>query len=346
MIAARHRNIPVFIPQMGCPHACVFCDQAAITDGSRFNEGEVAPQIERALATVPAGEPPEIAYFGGSFTGIDRGLMLRLLDLAAGYVRSGRASGIRFSTRPDLIDEELLSVLKGYPISAIELGLQSMDDRVLSASGRGYPAERARSACRAVRKAGFPLVGQMMVGLPESSPVSEIAAAREICDLGAAACRIYPTVVFRNTALEQMMKRGDYRPLTVEEAVARSADVLEVFRSRGVSCLRIGLHASEQLSAAVAGPNHPALGELTLGELYYRKLFAMARGQSLSGRMALRVPRGEASRAVGQRRRNLSRLLRETGVEVTRVWETDCAEPELIPENDRHHERRKEQPCI
>ncbi len=326
-----HRNIPIFIPQMGCPHACVFCDRAAITDGAGFSEERVAPQIERALSTIPDGEPPEIAYFGGSFTGLPRNLMIRLLDLAAGYVREGRASGIRFSTRPDLIPDGILELLGTYPVSALELGIQSLDNRVLSASGRGHTAEQSRLACAKVVAAGFPLVGQMMIGLPESTPETETATAKEICDLGAVACRIYPTVVFRGTELERKMREGSYRPLSLDEAVTRSANVLKIFRERNLTVLRIGLHASEQLSEAVAGPNHPALGELVLGELCYQTLRTVILEQHLSGRMALQVPRGEASRTAGQHRRNLIRLREETDVDIVRIRETDCARPVFEP---------------
>lgn len=320
-----HRNIPVFIPQIGCPHVCVFCDRRAVSTGERFDESALRPFLENALATIPENDPPEIAYFGGSFTGIERGLMIRLLDLAADYVRQGRVSGIRLSTRPDLIDGEVLDILGRYPISAVELGIQSMDDRVLAASGRGHTAERSAIACAAVREAGFALVGQIMPGLPASTPQSDRETAERVCALDVSACRIYPTVVFRGTVLAEMTVKGSYRPMSLEEAVERSADVLEIFRSHGVPCLRIGLHATEALTSpdsVLAGPNHPALGELVLGELYYRELISACRKGNLTGRrIRLTVPRGEASRAVGQNRKNLIRLLKETGTVVTRVRE-------------------------
>lgn len=325
----RHRSIPVFIPQIGCPHVCVFCDRKAVSEGAGFDESAVRPFLERALETIPPGELPEIAYFGGSFTGIDRGLMTRLLDLAAGYVREGRVSGIRFSTRPDLIDREVLEFLKPYPIAAVELGLQSMDDRVLSASGRGHSTEQSRMACAAVRDAGFALVGQVMPGLPGSDRESDRKTAEEVCSLGVSACRIYPTVVFRGTRLAEMTEEGSYVPLSLEEAVTRGADMLAIFRDHGIPCLRIGLHATEALvspECVLAGPNHPALGELILGELYYRELISACRQKGLlGGRIQLTVPRGESSRAVGQNRRNLVRLYKETGTVLSRVREAEVA---------------------
>ncbi len=331
-----HRNIAVFIPHMGCPHRCVFCDQHSISGSGGFDESRVPEQIETALQTIPTGTDVEIAYFGGSFTGIDRGLMLRLLELAAGYVRAGRVSGIRLSTRPDLIDSEVLGILRQYPVRAVELGLQSMDDRVLEASRRGHTAAQGEDACRAVTGAGFALVGQMMIGLPCSTPESERRTAERICRLGACAARIYPTVVFRGTPLAGMMRSGVYRPLTTGEAVWRSADVLEILKAHGVACLRIGLCASESLTSpeeALAGANHPALGELVWGELYYRRLRAMLGEDELLGqKIELILPAREISKWVGQRRRNLDRLRLESGTEVRRVaGDWNASEPRAIP---------------
>ena len=269
----------------------------------------------------------EIAFFGGSFTGIDRGLMIRLLELAERYVEAGSVCGIRLSTRPDMIDQEVLGILKGYTISQIELGLQSLSDPVLLASRRGHTADCAREACRRVVDAGFSMVGQMMIGLPSSREEDEIATAEEIVQLGADACRIYPTVVFHNTPLAQMTRQGDYVPLSLEDAVRRTARAMEVFLQSGVDCLRIGLCASEELTApeqVLAGPNHPALGELVWNEIYYKKIYDLLVEQNLLGReVELTVSRRETSKAVGQHRCNLQRLERETG---TRVQRLRCAD--------------------
>ena len=318
-----HRNIPIFIPHMGCPHQCVFCNQRSISGCKAFDKDQVASQIEEALKTVPAGSETEIAYFGGSFTGIDRDLMIRLLDLAQSYVRLGRVKSIRLSTRPDMIDGEILEILGRYSVGTIELGLQSMDDAVLSASKRGHTAEQAEIACKKVVEAGFSLVGQMMIGLPGATLESERETACRICDLGASAYRIYPTVVFADTPLLTMMREGEYTPLSVEEAVFRSAEVLRIFLDRGVQCLRIGLCATEDLTdetSAVAGANHPALGELVWNELYYQNIHTCLKNKGLLGKeVELTVSKREISKAVGQNRCNLSRLERESQTVVKKI---------------------------
>ena len=280
-------------------------------------------EIEQVLSTLSPSDEAEIAFFGGSFTGIDRGLMCRLLDLAQTYVTAGRVKSIRLSTRPDYIDGEILSILSRYSVKTIELGLQSMDDAVLDACYRGHTAEQAETACRAVIDAGFSLVGQMMIGLPGATPESEIQTARKICDLGASAVRIYPTVVFYDTPLCEMAQHGHYVPLTVEEAVERTAPVLQFFRARALPCIRVGLCATESLTspdAVYAGPNHPALGEMILGECLYQKVKAAVLQAELAGQgIILEVPPRELSATVGQHRRNIEKLQRETGVTVHRV---------------------------
>ena len=319
----RHVNIPIFIPHLGCPNQCVFCNQRSISEHKDFHEESVRDEIEQVLSTLRPEDEAEIAFFGGSFTGIDRALMCRLLDLAESYVKSGRVQSIRLSTRPDYIDDEILSILSSYSVKTVELGLQSMDDAVLSACRRGHTAQEAEVACRAVVNAGFSLVGQMMIGLPAATPESEIQTAQKIIDLGASAVRIYPTVVFYDTPLCEMAQHGHYAPLTVEEAVERTAPVLQLFRARALPCIRVGLCATESLTspnAVYAGPNHPALGEMILGECLYQKVKETVLQAELMGEgIVLEVPQKELSATVGQHRRNIEKLQRETGVTVHRV---------------------------
>ena len=318
-----HRNIPIFIPHMGCPNQCVFCNQRSISGCHSFREDAVREQIEEALSTLLVGADTEIAFFGGSFTGIDRDLMLRLLDVAESYVDAGRVSGIRLSTRPDYIDDEILQILSRYSVRVIELGLQSMDDGVLLASKRGHTAKDAERACRAVREAGFSLVGQMMIGLPQSSLEMELRTAQKICELGACAARIYPTVVFYDTPLCEMVRDGSYTPLSLDEAVTRAARVLRVFEEHGVPCIRIGLCAGEELTspdAVMAGPNHPALGELVRSECAYDELLTTVRDAGLLGReISLRLPHKRVSCIVGQHRKNINKLEQQTATRVMRI---------------------------
>ena len=319
----RHVNIPVFIPHLGCPNQCVFCNQRSISEHQDFSWESVSDEIEQVLSTLTCEDEAEIAFFGGSFTGIDCDLMCRLLDLAESYVKAGRVQSIRLSTRPDYINEKILSILARYSVRTIELGLQSMDDAVLLACRRGHTAKQAEEACRAIVRAGFSLVGQMMIGLPGADSESEIKTAYKICELGASAVRIYPTVVFYDTPLCEMAQHGQYTPLSVEEAVERTAPVLQIFRARALPCIRVGLCATESLTspdAVYAGPNHPALGEMILGECLYRQVKDKVIQGGLEGkRIILEVPPKELSATVGQHRRNIEKLQRETGVTVSRV---------------------------
>ena len=247
---SRHLNIPIFIPHLGCPHTCVFCNQRSISGAQSFDPAGVDAQITAALATTCENDTAEIAYFGGSFTGIDRDLMVYLLDVAERYVQKplagkARVAGIRMSTRPDYISDEILEILARYSVRTVELGVQSMTDAVLTASGRGHDAESAAKACRMLSDAGYDVIGQMMIGLPGSTEESEVQTARALCELGVRGARIYPTVVFADTELCAMMHSGAYTPLSAEQAVCRSAAVLRVFEAHNVPVIRIGLCASD-----------------------------------------------------------------------------------------------------
>ncbi len=312
----RHVNIPVFIPHLGCPNNCVFCDQRKISGCISFDESGVEKEIKQALSTLSPEDDVEIAFFGGSFTGIDRDLMLRLLEISDKFVDSGKVKRVRCSTRPDYIDDEILRILRAHHVETVELGIQSMSDYVLTASKRGHTAERTREACLSVKEFGFKLIGQMMIGLPGSTPVDEIETAKAICSLGADGARVYPTVVFADTELAQMSADGSYSPLTINESIERTSSVLDVFDRAEIPVIRVGLCAGENLSSpesVVGGANHPALGELAMGELTYRRICEKAdellSNTDGSGKtMTVHVPLGATSRAIGQKKRNILRL--------------------------------------
>ncbi|MBE6599397.1 MAG: radical SAM protein [Ruminococcaceae bacterium] len=323
----RHINIPVFIPHLGCPNTCVFCNQHAISGASSFRREGIVSEIDTVLSSVDSDKvTAEIAFFGGSFTGIDRDTMLFCLDTAEEYVKRGQVSGIRMSTRPDYINDEILDVLQKYTISEVELGIQSFSDAVLGRCRRGHTAKTAETACRLLRERGIPFVGQMMVGLPGADVTTETECAERISSLGASGCRIYPTVVFKGTALHAMTVRGEYVPLNLAEAVERSAAVLEVFLSHGVRCLRVGLCESENLHSKeyYAGPNHPAMGELVGAELYYRRMCAALDRVTADIRgctPVFYVPTGDISMAVGQKRVNKQKIIEKYGVKSPRFIE-------------------------
>ena len=322
----KHVNIPIFIPHLGCPNNCVFCNQRSISGRQSFDPSEVTGQIESVLATLGEDTEREIAFFGGSFTGIDRELMIYLLEVAKGYIDRGEVSGIRLSTRPDYIDRERLDILARYGVRTVELGLQSMDGSVLRATKRGHSAADAVRACALVKEYGFELIGQMMVGLPGSTPESEIYTAQRICDMGADGARVYPTVVFYNTELCEMAKQGEYLPLNNADAVERTKNVLDVFDRRGVPCIRVGLCASENLSdedEVYGGANHSAVGELAMGELYFERICAeLDKYGDISGKdLTISVSLRSTSKAAGQNRRNKIRICEKYGVNKIKILE-------------------------
>ena len=323
----RHANIPIFIPHLGCPNQCVFCNQRHISGVNSFDINGVVPAIEAALETLGTDESAEIAFFGGSFTGIDRELMLRLLEIANLYLQKGAVSSIRCSTRPDYITSEILDILERYGVKTIELGLQSTSDDVLGATKRGHTRIHEQNACKMIVERGFDLVGQMMIGLPASTPESELDTAEFIINSGAKGARIYPTVVFRDTELCDMVERGVYSPLSLEEAIERSVEPMRMLLASGVDVIRIGLCASENLSCEstyYAGPNHPAIGEMIISRLYYKNICAalsevVCRDRALN----IYVSRGSLSKAIGQHRENKHRLMREFGLASINFKESD-----------------------
>ena len=310
--AKKHINIPVFIPHLGCPNNCVFCNQRSISGKKEFVAESVIPEIEEVLSTVKPNQEAEIAFFGGSFTGIDRELMISLLEIGQKYIDSGKVSGLRLSTRPDYISPEIIEILSRYGVKTVELGIQSMDDKVLKASKRGHTKEQTEAACKMIKNAGFSLIGQMMVGLPEADVESEKNTARRICEMGADGARIYPTVVFYDTELCEMSKEGRYTPLSEADAVERTKEVLKVFDFNGVPCIRIGLCASENLSSpdtVYGGANHSAIGEMAISELFYEKMDELLANLEKRGRhITFYVSKGCTSKAVGQKRKNILRL--------------------------------------
>ena len=305
----KHVNIPIFIPHLGCPNQCVFCNQRSISGVSEFDINCVKQTIDKTLATIPNNKQVEIAFFGGSFTGIDRDLMISLLEIAYEYIKSGQVSHIRCSTRPDYINSEILDILKKYGVNVIELGLQSSSDDVLLSSRRGHTFKTEEDACKLIIDYGFDLVGQMMIGLPNSSLEDEENTARFIISTGAKYARIYPTVVFKNTELCCLTEQGGYTPLTLDEAVARSARILKMFNDAGINTIRVGLCASDNLisdDTYYAGPNHPAIGELVENEIYLNEIKKQISDINFSSGDVLKisVAKNCLSKAIGQKRKN------------------------------------------
>lgn len=325
----RHINIPIFIPHLGCPNQCIFCNQRHISGTVHFDENEVENNIKSVLSTVNPDDECEIAFFGGSFTGIDRNLMIRLLDIAQRYVNSGDVVGIRMSTRPDYISDEIIEILKSYKITFVELGIQSMNDSVLSYLKRGHTVDDTVRAANMLKNAGIPFVGQMMVGLPTATKNDETECARRICEIGASASRIYPTLVFCNTELEELTLNSEYIPLSVDEAVERSAEALRVFVENHVDCIRIGLCESDNLhsdTSFVAGPNHPSIGEMVKSALYL-KLIEEKLTESAAKNLVIYCPVGATSQIVGNKAKNKIYLREKYGFKKIQIIENDKLRP-------------------
>ena len=310
-MSARASILPVFVPHLGCPHNCVFCNQRRISGEA---EAANAQKVREILAGAPAKETRrELAFYGGSFTAIPQKKQLELLSAAREGIERGIIDSIRLSTRPDAIDETVLERLRAFGVETVELGAQSMDDEVLRLSGRGHTAADVRRAAKMVRDAGFSLVLQMMTGLPGDSGEQSLATAREIVSLRPDGVRIYPTVIVRDTALYELWKRGLYREHTVEDAVRLCARILPLFEAAGIPVLRLGLNPTDELSGgdAVAGAYHPAFGELVRAHILLEKAETLLRDVEPGSRVTLAVQPRLLSQLLGQRRRNVSALIDE-----------------------------------
>ncbi|MCI8441835.1 MAG: radical SAM protein [Provencibacterium sp.] len=304
----KHANIAFFVPHAGCPHRCSFCDQHAISGEAQPPSPDEVCQTLSGILQQQNHRETEIAFFGGSFTAIERKTMVALLKAASVFIGPGRFSGIRISTRPDAIDREVLSILQAYRVTSIELGAQSMDERVLLLNHRGHTAQDVRRACSLIRETGFSLGLQMMTGLYGDTDTGALQTAKELAALHPDTMRIYPTAVLRGTGLERLFREGAYRPPGVEESIPLCAELLRYFTSHGIRVIRMGLHASPELEERlVAGAYHPAFRELCEGELLYIEM--KRRLQTLlPGAYRITVHPTMVSRAVGQKKRNLQRL--------------------------------------
>ena len=255
-------NISIFIPHLGCPHKCSFCNQNVITG----NEKQPTPQdVKNAVDTAlrRKGYEYEIAFFGGSFTAIDRQYMISLLETAGEYVKNGSVKGIRISTRPDAIDEEVLEILKSYGVTSIELGAQSMDDEVLKANLRGHTSADVANASRLIKEYGFELGLQMMTGLYLDTDEKAIQTAQKIIDLAPATVRIYPTAVLKGTYLARLLEDKVYKAQTVDDAANLCTKLVPMFENAGIKIIRLGLHSSPELKKnIVAGAFHDSFGEI------------------------------------------------------------------------------------
>lgn len=310
-MSARESIIPVFVPHLGCPNDCVFCNQRRISGSlSPARPEDVAAAIDRALSLTPPGTRRQLAFYGGSFTAIPDAEQEALLGAAQPYLERGDIASIRLSTRPDAIDGAVLARLRRYGVETVELGAQSMSDSVLALSGRGHTAADVEEASRAVKAAGFRLILQMMTGLPGSDDETDIGSARSIAALGPDGVRVYPTVIVRDTALFDLWRAGRYKEHTVEDAVRVCARIVPIFEAAGIPIIRMGLNPTEDLSGgdAVGGAYHPALGELVRARIMRGRAEALLEGTAPGADITLRVNPRLMSQLVGQHGANRAYL--------------------------------------
>ncbi len=303
-------NLAVFIPHVGCPNKCSFCNQNAITSKSEpITAGEVA-EICTEYAKNDNAKSCEFAFFGGSFTAIDKEYMHSLLQVVSPYVKSGVFSGIRFSTRPDALDKGVMSELSLYPITAIELGCQSMDNEVLRANFRGHTADDIINASELIKAAGYSFGVQMMTGLFTDNEITSLQTAKKLIALSPNTVRIYPTVVLPDTYLAELYSNGKYKPPSAEESIPLVADLIELFENSKVSVIRVGLHAEEAVeNSMLAGAYHPAFRELCDNYRILKKIKSIINNKSIQkGDIIIYVPKGKISAAVGQKKKNIVEL--------------------------------------
>ncbi|MBQ4154850.1 MAG: radical SAM protein [Clostridia bacterium] len=306
----RHSNISVFVPHIGCPNRCSFCNQNTITGQVKVpNANDVEAAVKEVISHPNYdAKNTQLAFFGGSFTKIDKALMEELLSVGYEFVKNKTISGIRISTRPDGIDEDILNTLKAYGVTAIELGCQSMNDKVLGLNRRGHKAEDVKKAAALIKAKGFELGLQMMTGLYGDSDEGAINTAKEIIALSPKTVRIYPTLVLKGTYLAELYERGEYSPQSLEEGVELTSNLLLMFEKAKINVIRVGLHTVES-DGFVAGPWHPAFGEMCQSRIYRKKVLEIIEKEKTpKGKLKIFVPFGCVSKMIGVKKSNIEFL--------------------------------------
>lgn len=318
--------VPVFIPHAGCPHRCIFCNQNATTGSNTAlpSVSAVRKAIDEYLTYRKDNKRlTEISFYGGNFLGLPPEQIQLLLATATAYVRRGQAKGIRFSTRPDTIDADRLALIAPFPVRTIEIGVQSMNDNVLSTSRRGHTSEDTRRAMALLQGLPYQVGVQMMVGLPGDTGATALATGRQLASLAPDFVRIYPTLVFRDSALAQWYHQAEYEPLSLDEAVILTADLYEMFRRNDIPVIRMGLQATDDLRTEthlIAGPFHPAFGELVQALLWQNAISQHIGKTGLKGgEVLIEVPPRLLSQVKGQHDDNIIALIEKNSLQTIEV---------------------------
>ena len=314
----KHYIIPIFVPHLGCPNDCVFCNQKSISGQQKMiTKEDIRNTIDFYLENIKDKEAKkEVAFFGGSFTGIDVEKQEEFLQTAYGYIKKGKIDSIRISTRPDYIDKTTLKRLKKYKVKTIELGVQTANDYILKQCKRNHTFEDVKKASKLIRWYGFNLGHQMMVGLPDSTKIDEINTARELIKLKPKMVRIYPVLVIKNTRLEKDYLEGKYKPLTVIQAVETCKEIVPMFMKKGIEVIRIGLQNTDEItdpsikgSEVVAGPYHPAFRQLVESSLWYDNIIEKMKELNVKvKKVKITVNPKDVNNVIGHKRENIDKL--------------------------------------
>lgn len=318
--------ISIFIPHLGCPNDCSFCNQKSISGQTKMpTKEDVIKIIEENLKSISDKESyKEIAFFGGSFTGIDIEKQKEYLEIANEYIKDRKIDSIRLSTRPDYINKQILKMLKQYNVKTIELGVQSTNDYILKRCDRGHTFEDVKKASKLIRKYRFNLGHQIMVGLPESTKLDEIRTAKDLIKLKPKIVRIYPVLVIKGTKLEKELEDGDYKPLTVSQAVERCKELVYLFNKKNVQVIRVGLQNTSEItdpsnknSQVVAGPYHPAFGQLVDDSIWYDSISDKIKKINTKVKeVKVKVNFSDMNNVIGHKKSNIKKLKNTYDVDV------------------------------
>lgn len=330
--------IPIFVPHLGCPNDCVFCNQRSISGQlEEVKENDVKKIVDFYLENLKDKNVyKEIAFFGGSFTGIDINKQESLLKVAYEYIKSGDINSIRISTRPDYISKDILKMLKKYGVKVIELGVQTSNDYLLDRCKRNHNFEDVKKASKLIRRKGFVLGHQMMVGLPESTKKDEMKTAEDLAKLKPKMVRIYPVLVIKNTQLELEYNNGEYIPLSLEQAVERCKELYYFFRSKKIEVIRIGLQNTDIISApgnekseVVAGPYHEAFGQLVEDAVWYDSIVDRIKKFNVKVKeVEILVNPMNVNNVIGHKKENVNKLkeLYDVDLKISQDVEKKCGD--------------------
>lgn len=304
--------IPYFIPHLGCPHQCLFCNQHAITGiASKKDEPEedLLQVIKTWLPRKKKGQEVQLAFYGGSFTCLPERVIIKFLSSASPFLISGEIQSIRLSTRPDCISPETCKLLKKYGVKIVELGVQSMDDNVLDYSQRGHSRSDCVLAIKELQEHDFQVGVQLLPGLPNETSYSFMKGVRKIIELKPSFVRLYPALVVKGSGLEELYNEKKYNPLTLNQAIAWTSRAKDLFEGAKISVIRMGLQHSKALeSEYVAGPHHPAFGELVASRKWFKKIRKILSSCPMDKKMVVRIAEKDLSAFNGPKKINIKRL--------------------------------------